>query len=237
MAKATITEVFPRPGRQVEFDFNPDTLKVARSTTTGNPSTASGNGTSPSVLRFVTPAQYTIGPVVLDGDGTQDTCETLIDWQTPAGGFLGKLIGAALGAAASAVTGGKVNLASKPPMLTFTWGSGFILECNVKNCQISYDRFSTSGKPTRATISSLVLEQVPSMLDLMSMNPTSGGAPGRRSHIVTAGENLQRIAYSNYGAPGQWRGLADTNGIDDPLRVKPGRHLYLPNPDELLGSR
>jgi hypothetical protein len=96
------------------------------------------------------------------------------------------------------------------------------------------------GRAIRAEISQLQLGKVPSLLDIAAMlptNPTSGGAPGRRSHIVTAGENLQTIATSNFGAPRHWRSLADTNGVDDPLRVQPGRHLYLPNIEEMSGSR
>ena len=137
--------------------------------------------------------------------------------------------------------GPKLNLATKSPQLTFSWGAGFIFECQLSSCTVKYTRFDSSGNPTRATLSNLKLERVPSLLDLaqmglMATNPTSGGAPGRRSHVVTSGENLQHIATANYGNPRHWRALADNNGIDDPMRVRPGHHLYLPNPDEMIGS-
>jgi nucleoid-associated protein YgaU len=57
--------------------------------------------------------------------------------------------------------------------------------------------------------------------------------PGRRAHTVTAGDSLARIATAQYGSPGRWRQIAAANGIEDPLRVRPGDRVYLPNPEEL----
>jgi nucleoid-associated protein YgaU len=50
---------------------------------------------------------------------------------------------------------------------------------------------------------------------------------------VVEGDNLQSIATAGYGSPGRWRALAEANDIDDPLRVRPGEVVYLPNDDEL----
>jgi len=74
------------------------------------------------------------------------------------------------------------------------------------------------------------------MLGTLPMNPTSGGMPGRRSHTVGQGENLQSIAMANYGRPGLWRRIAEVNGITDPTRVRPGSTVYLPNEDELVNG-
>jgi nucleoid-associated protein YgaU len=175
----------------------------------------------------------TLKEVTIDGDDTESKVETLFGWMQPAGGILGQLLGTAL----SALTGGAINLATKLPLLIFQWGSGFLFECTLRDATIQYTRFDGSGQPTRAVITNLKLEQTPSLLNMLPMNPTSGGAPGRRSHVVSAGENLPAIATRNYGAPKHWRAVAESNGIDDPLRVHPGQHIYLPNPEELLGSR
>jgi nucleoid-associated protein YgaU len=59
-------------------------------------------------------------------------------------------------------------------------------------------------------------------------NPTSGGPAGRRSHTIGAGDTLHSIAQREYGKPGLWRGLADVNGIDDPLRVAVGTSVLIP---------
>ena len=47
------------------------------------------------------------------------------------------------------------------------------------------------------------------------------------------GDSLAVIAYREYGNPALWRPLADVNGIDDPMRVRPGRTIFLPTADEL----
>src|SRR5262249_32179769 len=147
-------------------------------------------------------------------------------------GLLGSL-GAALFAA---LTG--VNLASRLPLVVFYWGPpdyGFVYECNVINVNITYTRFASSGIPIRATVQ-IDLQEQPSPLGTLPTNPTPAGRPARQAHPVTAGESLPGIAMSRYGTPGRWRALAECNDVDDPLRVRPGDRLYLPNADELTGG-
>jgi nucleoid-associated protein YgaU len=43
---------------------------------------------------------------------------------------------------------------------------------------------------------------------------------------------LQSIAYDEYRDPQLWRGIAATNNIDDPLRLRAGTSLLLPPADE-----
>jgi nucleoid-associated protein YgaU len=97
---------------------------------------------------------------------------------------------------------------------------------------VNYTRFAPSGVPIRAEVD-LTLQQQPSLLGMLSTNPTSGGMPGRRSHTMTSGESLAGIATARYGTPGRWREIAACNDIDDPLRVRAGDRVYLPNPEEL----
>jgi nucleoid-associated protein YgaU len=85
-------------------------------------------------------------------------------------------------------------------------------------------------------ISSLTLQEVPNLLLYALTNPTSGGLPGRESHRVTAGENLQTISQRTYGSPSYWRAVADANGIDDPLSVRPGDLVSLPSPQEIVAA-
>ena len=59
-------------------------------------------------------------------------------------------------------------------------------------------------------------------------NPTSGGIAGHRTHILKEGETLDYLAAQEYGSAALWRYIADVNGIDDPLRLKPGHVLALP---------
>jgi nucleoid-associated protein YgaU len=63
-------------------------------------------------------------------------------------------------------------------------------------------------------------------------NPTSGTPEPHRVHRVQPGETLDRISARYYGDSTRWRLLADANGVEDPLSIRPGSLLSVP----LLGS-
>lgn len=214
------------PVEEVSFDFNPERLTYARRASTANNPQGGGIGATPSIFRGAAPRTLK-GIGHLEGDDVKDRAEQLLTWIDPGGGLLGKAIGAALGA----LSGGRINLAAKPPVLLFVWGP-FLFECTMAECSIVYTRFDGGGDPVRATADFTVKEE-PSLLGLLPTNPTSGGLPGRQRHVVTQGEDLPSIATSAYGTPGAWRAVAAANGIDDPLRVRAGHTVYLPNPSEL----
>jgi nucleoid-associated protein YgaU len=229
--QATILCEMP-PG-SVVFDLNPDQIQMSRQSSMGSYGSGSSNtgspaGSSPSIFKKSTPPQLTLNRVTFFGPDTKKRCDQLMDWMSPGGGMLGALAGAAL----SAATG--VNLVSRPPKVIFQWGppSAFLIEANITSVNVTYNRFAPDGSPVRAEVS-IRLQQQPSLLALLATNPTSAGLPGRRAHTVTAGDSLARIATAQYGSPGRWRQIADTNGIDDPLRVRPGDRVYLPNAEEL----
>jgi nucleoid-associated protein YgaU len=225
------------PPGLVTFDFNPEKVTVTRRaniTSRGSSSSNGGSpaGGSPSIFRGAQPSTINLTGLTFYGGDTKSRCDQLINWMSPGGGLLGSIASAALAAA----TG--INLASRLPLVTFQWGPpeiGFMYDCNVSSATINYIRFASSGIPTRAHVDIVLLEQ-PSLFGSLPTNPTSGGLPGRRAHTVTAGESLAGIATTAYGAPGRWRALAERNGIEDPLRVRPGDQVYLPNPEEMIGE-
>jgi Contractile injection system tube protein len=220
------------PFEMVEFDFNPESLKYNRQSSTTNRAGASpaGVGSTPSIL-LKAPPKSLVGTGYLVGDDVQDRAEQLYAWMDPGGGLLGQLIGAAVGA----LTGGRINLAAKPPALIFQWGTQ-IMRCIMKDVKVTFERFSSSGNPDRALIVFEVIEEF-NIFGMLPTNPTSGGMPGRQRHIVSASENVQTISTAAYGNPKLWRGVAEANGIDDPFRVKPGDTVYLPNANEIIGKR
>jgi nucleoid-associated protein YgaU len=225
------------PPAVVEFDFNPKEIGMSRSAnSSGRPSASAAGGKSAgstgSIFKGSAQSTISIGPFVLQGGDTKARCDQLLQWMSPGGGLLGQVVGAAL----SAATGGAINLATKLPQLTFMWGppaAAFMYECTLSSCDIKYKRFDTSGIPSRAEVTIKLTEQ-PSLLGSIPTNPTSGGLPGRHIHTVSDGENLQTISTATYGAPRYWRAIAAVNGIDDPMRVAAGTHLFLPNANELL---
>jgi len=217
------------PAEMVTFDFSPDVLNVTRNATSNsNPSPSGPKGSTPSIFRGAQPASLTFD-AWLEGSDVKGRAEQLLDWCEPGGGMLGKAAGAAMGA----LTGGRMNLAAKLPVLIFTWGP-FLMECVLISVKVGYERFDMSGEPTRGKVG-LSLKEEPSLLALLPTNPTSGGPPGRKRHVVTQGESLPLIAARAYGHPGLWRAVADANGIDDPFRMTTGRVPMLPGVTELSG--
>ncbi|MFK0223816.1 hypothetical protein ACIQWN_37250 [Streptomyces vinaceus] len=176
--------------------------------------------------------KISLSDVVIRGQETKPLCDQLLNWMEPSGGALGDML---VAPAASKITGGAVNLGNQLPSVTFQWGPpelGFFYQVRLISCQIQFVRFNRHGAAIRAK-ASITMQTIPSLLGSLPTNPTSGGLAGRASHTMTEGEDLQAVARQQYGNPSAWRGVAEANGIEDPLRVRPGRQLYLPNPDEL----
>jgi nucleoid-associated protein YgaU len=120
------------------------------------------------------------------------------------------------------------------PVLLFKWGKNIeFYECHLKSVTIKYTLFDEKGDATRAT-ASIVLERV--QAETPKQNPTSGGPSGNRAHVVAEGDSLHSIAFREYDDPALWRGLADLNGIDDPMRLRTGQRLIVP-PFEQAAAR
>jgi nucleoid-associated protein YgaU len=233
MALASLTSMMPPA--VVKFDLNPEQILVTRQSSSTSRPNASANGGTPagasaSIFKKSAPPVITLNRVTFFGDEVKSRCDQLMTWMSPGGGLLGALAGAAI----SAATGGALNLASRPPTVIFQWGppSAFLYSGIINSVNVTYNRFAKDGSPLRAEVT-IRLQEQPSLLGLLATNPTSAGLPGRKAHTVTSGDSLARIATAQYGAPGRWRQIAETNGIDDPLRVRPGDRIYLPNPEEL----
>jgi hypothetical protein len=122
------------------------------------------------------------------------------------------------------------------PVLLFSWGihgpRGANLPVTLERVTVEYQRFDPLGLPVWAKFSLTLVEYTPPK---QRTNPTSGGVPGRATHTLSQGENVVQIANRAYGSPNAWRAVAEANGIDDPLRVKPGRTLALP-PAEVVDA-
>lgn len=117
-----------------------------------------------------------------------------------------------------------------PPWVLFRWGAltGFL--AYVSSVQVKYTLFTAGGLPVRA-LCTATLEELAG--ETPKQNPTSGGLLPRRVHVLVEGETLAAVAYREYGDPARWRDVARLNGVDDPMRVRPGTRLLLPAPDEL----
>ncbi len=116
---------------------------------------------------------------------------------------------------------------ARPPTVTFHWGDLHSFVAVVSDLQLSFTYFSSTGVPLRAHMW-LELRQFERSKAFGPQNPTSGTPNPHRVHRVQPGETLDRISARYYGDATRWRILANANGLEDPLAVRPGAVLSIP---------
>lgn len=209
---------------KISFDFNPDAITINHSAPTdklGLKSNSTSNASSDESKQIILNADesvraagtttITVNNIIFYGADVPKTCDQLLDWSHP-----------------TVIKGEKQTL-THLTTLKFQWGN-FSFMATLNTVNVTYTRFSSQGTPIRAKVT-LTFHEKNSRRT--GTNPSSGGLPDRRTHVMTSGECLPLVANTNYGGPGDWRPLAEVNHIDDPLRVPPGTVLYLPGPREL----
>jgi hypothetical protein len=204
----------PRPGEspEVRFSVNPERITVSHTFKTEG---ATGNNFEDQIksLGFI---EIAIDRMLLFGAGAKSDCDTLIGWSSPDPITIGLR---------------KQQKYAKPVLLQFTWGTGLSWQVYLRQVTITYLRFAAgTGTPVRAEVRLNLYRTLTSTLP--PANPTSGGPPGRSAHVLDSSECLASLAAASYGRPGAWRRIARANSIDDPLRVRPGTVVYLPEPGD-----
>jgi nucleoid-associated protein YgaU len=233
------------PGTPVTFDFNPATIVISHSVTThpsarkgkeksatsagGGGSTGQGNADGSTgqsnyvagdVNTMIAASGITtiaVRQVMFIGHEVKEKCERLHSWTV-------------LAPPTNTSGPDKSTQSDELPTLTFKWGSQQY-PVTLNQLTISYTRFTSEGDPVRAVVD-MTFNLASKQSYLTPTNPTSGGLPGRRSHVLTGAETLAGLSTQTYGSPGRWRQIATANGIQDPLRVPPGTLLYLPSAEE-----
>jgi len=112
-----------------------------------------------------------------------------------------------------------------PPLVEFGWGK-FKFKCVLDSIDGTFTMFTSDGTPVRATLKVSLREIVD--VDVEVKNVANESTDRVKSWTVKRGDTLSGIAAVEYGDPGQWRPIADANGIDDPLSIQPGDVLVLP---------
>jgi hypothetical protein len=125
----------------------------------------------------------------------------------------------------------------RPPSIEFHWGRTWTFPAVITNLDVKYVLFRPDGTPIRATVG-LKLMQVEKAVGKSSaggpkkgQNPTTRGLADLRSHVVRDGDSLPSISFASYGDPTRWRAIAEANGIDDPLALRRGSVLGIPQVD------
>jgi len=117
-----------------------------------------------------------------------------------------------------------------PPWVVFHWGSVSGFTAYIASVAAKFTLFTAGGVPIRAT-ATVTLKEIAA--EPAKQNPTSGGRAANRSHTLVDGDTLPSVAYAEYGDPTLWRVLAEANGVDDPMRLRPGTTLLVPAADEI----
>lgn len=207
-------------GARVEFQYNPTSVSFTRAVKFNR--SPQQQSDPPVQFTGAGPTQLSL-QIFLDGYGDdrrrqelQDKVDQLIAWTT----------------VPDVSTPGE-----GPPRLVFAWGDLTFnkektLVGHLEQLKVTYALFDRTGRPLRATadLTFKSAEEVPA-----GTNPTSGTERSRRRHVLRREETLHSVAFATFGDAGAWRAIAELNGIDDPLRVPPGRELLLPDPGELAG--
>jgi hypothetical protein len=207
------------PDNEISFMFNPENYTLQRSVEISSPKTPGVVGGRPQFLGtggFTLTMDLFFDDFASPKGDVTPKINKLFSWQVP-------------------------NKDSpvqnwSPPLVKLTWGENAALtsfQGILTDVSAKYTMFNKGGTPIQATVS-IKLEQangvpVPKYPDPPGSNPTSHALDARRVHVVVEGDSLASIAFGEYGDPNYWRALAEVNGIDDPLRVRPGANLLIPS--------
>jgi hypothetical protein len=203
---------------QIDFQFNPKELTLAKSATWSRSTTKGSKTSGPPQYNGPDPSKMTI-EMFFDASRAQDTSVT---------DAVAQLFSACV-PTANSLTQNK----GSAPWVLFRWGTLTGFQAYIKSVSAKYTLFTAAGQPIRATCT-VDLEEIAG--EPPKQNPTSGGLLPRRVHTLRAGDSLAGIAYREYGNAARWRELAEVNGIDDPMRLRPGSAIFLPTIDELSRS-
>ena len=112
-----------------------------------------------------------------------------------------------------------------PPICTFGWGN-FTFTCVLERVGGRFTLFLADGTPVRATLSVTFKEFIEVEVEVRR-TPTES-ADHTKTRALQRGDTLSSIAAAEYGDPAKWRPIADTNRIDNPRVLTPGRVLVIP---------
>lgn len=123
-----------------------------------------------------------------------------------------------------------------PPVLLFTWGGTAFpggrrdgMRCVVTSVRQQFTLFAPNGMPLRAKLTVDLKEYKPLTLHLRELGFLS--SDHTKATVVREGDRMDAIAYREYGEPRQWRRIAESNGITDPMAIATGTVLRVPQGD------
>ncbi|HEY0637163.1 MAG TPA: peptidase M23 [Pseudonocardiaceae bacterium] len=207
-----------KPGalmHEIEFQFNPKELSLSKNAKWNREAQPNAKKSGPPEFKGSDPCKLAL-EMFLDatdtmGDGVVRTVEQLFS-------------------CCVATEESRRSAKGSPPWVIFTWGSMVGFPAYVAGVTAKYTLFTPAGLPVRA-VCTVNLEEISG--EQSGQNPTSGALAARDSHVVVAGDSLHSLAFQAYGNAELWRVIARANGIDDPLRLRPGGRVLVPALEEI----
>lgn len=213
-------------GTEIPCQFNPAALKIAKPVNWHPEDDLSGGSSGDQATRGRTKPALN-APLMVFGGGNSATfsLELFFDTTSEDNSDVRKYTNPLL--QLTLISEGKKT----PPYVLFLWGEYSSFLSVVTNVEVSYTHFLGSGRPVRARATvSFVQASDTDGGKLPAQNPTSM-TRARKTRIVRQGERLDTLAYQEYRQCARWRDIAEANGLDNPLDLRPGQILIIPQND------
>jgi LysM repeat protein len=120
----------------------------------------------------------------------------------------------------------KINKKGRPPIVQFKWGPVISFKAVIENITQNFTMFKANGTPVRATLN-VTFKEAEKPGKYPFQNPTTSSTPGYKVRTIKEGESLDWIAQEEYGDPALWRFIAETNKLEDPMKLSPGQKLSI----------
>lgn len=206
-------EVYDKPNgskkSDIEFYLNPKSITIEKSmileepATQGNTTAVKWTGTNPVVLK--------LGELWFDTYEARtsvrkqyiDKLEKLLDYD---------------------------KAQHHPPVVRLVWGKftqdtefASKYQFYVEKLTVDYTMFLPGGAPVRAKVQVGLKQSIPIESQESKQSPDHA-----KVYTVKRGDTLQAIAFAEYHDAREWRRIAESNDLDDPLSLRPGSKLLVP---------
>ena len=116
----------------------------------------------------------------------------------------------------------------QPPFVRFLWGDFLNFEGKITRSDVRYTMFGRNGIPVRAEVKLSILGEEAQMLAQSKQSPFE--SPDRtKERMLPYGDQLWMLANEEYGDPGMWKVIAESNGILNPRTFNQVAYLKVPS--------
>lgn len=211
LVKLTIT---PEKGQVLHVMFNPNSYSISKSVTWNAAGATGGKGE--------TKREVNAPPLQFGGGGSRQlSLELFFDVTEQQG----KDVREETDKIAILTRINREIRGKRPPWCEVSWGGSaldFPFKGVITSLTQKFTLFNHGGKPIRATLSATFTEYLDPETDKRQSDPDY------TTWLTKRGDTLSNIAAQVYGNPTWWRAIAEHNDIDDPLHLKIGLRLSIP---------